>query len=329
MNEGMPDISIIVPVYNVEDYIERCAKSLLEQTLSNLEYIFVNDCSPDKSLEILHQVIALYPQRASQVKVINHATNKKIATVRNTGIMYATGKYIGWVDGDDWIEMNMYEKLHVEAEKYNSDMVWCDYYNSYTNHEIRQSQYSENNKIAFIKSLLAGTVHGSVCFSIVKRDIYIKHDIRFPDGVNVMEDKLVIIKLIYFSEIIKYVPEAYYHYVKDHTNSITAKWEIDPAVEEAAMANLLAIFEFLDHTDERLEFQKHIQYAKLVFKRDLLNSLDINSLKRWKEQFAEANPYILSCPNMTLRQKILGWSISCGWWFVAKSWIQVKKMLIK
>ena len=322
-------ISVIVPVYNVEAYIERCAKSLFEQTLDNLEYIFVNDCSPDKSLEMLHQVMALYPHRVSQVKIIHHETNKKIATVRNTGLMHATGKYIGWVDGDDWVETNMFEKLYTEAEKYNSDIVWCDFYNTCTDYEIRQSQYCEDNKIAFIKSLLVGTIHGAVWYSIVKKDIYAKHDIRFPDGINVMEDKLTLTKLIYFSETIKYTPEAYYHYVKDNTDSITAKWDKDPAIEEAAMANLLAIFEFLDGSDWRLELQKYMMYAKLIFKRGLLNSLDINSFKRWKEQFTEANKYVLSCPNMTLRQKMLGWSISRGWWIVAKSWICIKRMLIK
>jgi len=327
MNEKMPDISIIVPVYNAEAYIERCAKSLFEQTWNNLEYIFVNDCTPDKSIEILHQVIELYPHRVSKVKIINHETNKKIATVRNTGLLHTTGKYVGWVDSDDWVETNMFEKLYAEAGKYNSDIVWCDFYNTCTNYEIHQSQYCEDNKIAFIKSLLVGTVHGGICFGIVKKEIYFKHTIRFPDGVNVMEDKLVLIKLLYFSEIIKYAPGAYYHYVKDNTNSITAKWDNDPTVEDAAMANLLAIFGFLDSTDLRLVLQKHVEYAKLIFKRSLLNSLNINSFKKWKEQFAEANKYVLSCPNMTLRQKILGWSISHGWWFVAKTWIWIKKRI--
>ena len=325
MNKTKPDISIIVPVYGVEAYIERCAKSLFEQMYDNLEYIFVNDCTPDKSLEILNQVLALYPHRAHQVKIINHETNKGIATVRNTGLKHATGKYIGWVDSDDRVETAMFERLYAVAEKFSSDIVWCDFYYICTDLKIRQSQYCEENKLSFIKSLLAGTVHGAIWCSIVKKEIYINHAIRFPDGQNVMEDKLVLIKLLYFSEKTNYVPEAYYHYVKDSTTSITAKWGEDTTIQESAMANLLAIFEFLNHTDLSLELQKYMQYAKLTFKKELLNSLEIKYFQQWKALFPEANDYVLSCPNMTLRQKILGWSISHGCWIVAKIWIYIKK----
>ena len=327
MDRKIPDISVIIPVYKVEAYIERCAKSLFEQTFNNLEYIFVNDCTPDRSMEILRQLLELYPRRMDQVKIIHHSTNKGIAAVRNTGLKQATGKYIGWVDSDDWVETAMFEHLYTVAEKHNSDIVWCDFYNTCTEYEERLSQYCEENNIAFVKALLVGTVHGGLCFSIAKRETYFNYHIRFSDGQNVLEDKLVMIKLLYFSKHIKYVPEAYYHYLKDNSSSITTKWREDLAVQEAAMANLLAMFSFLKHTGWKHELHKYMKYAKLIFKRSLLNSLDMQSFQKWKELFKEENRYVLCCPNMTLRQKILGWSISHGWWFVATIWIRIKKGL--
>ena len=327
MKKEIPDISIIVPVYNVEACIERCAKSLFEQTLDNLEYIFVNDCTPDKSLEILYQMLALYPNRVSQLKIVNHETNRGIAAVRNTGLQHATGKYIGWVDSDDWVETAMFKQLYSVAEESHSDIVWCDFYYICTDYKARLSQYCKENRIDFIKSLLTGTIHGTLCCSIARKELYVKNNIQFPEGQNVVEDKLIQIKLLYFAGKIKYVPEAYYYYVKDNSTSITAKWGEYTSVQEAALANLYAIFEFLNNTDLKFELQKFMQYAKLAFKKDLLNTLEIKSFKKWRELFSETGKYVLSCPNMTLRQKVLGWSIDHEWWIVVKSWIFVKKRM--
>ena len=83
-------ISVIVPIYNVKLYIERCVRSLMEQTLENIEFIFVNDCTPDDSMDILHYVLEEYPKRREQIKIIEHETNRGISAVRNTGLKNAT-----------------------------------------------------------------------------------------------------------------------------------------------------------------------------------------------------------------------------------------------
>ena len=330
MNYGiLPDISVIVPVYKVEAYIERCAKSLFEQSWQNLEFIFVNDCTPDKSVEILQLMMAQYPHRISQVKIINHETNRGVASSRNTGLIHATGKYIGWVDSDDWVDSMMFEHLYAVAKKHNSDIVWGDFYYDCPGHKIPQSQYCKENKIDFIQSLLVGTIHGGVCFGISRQELFIRYQIHFPDGLNVMEDKLVLIKLASYANNIKYVPKAYYYYARDYTNSITTQWGEDTSMQEAAMSNLLALLDFLDNSDLKLELQKYLKYAKLIYKRGLLNSLELKSFIQWKGLFSEENSYVWSCPNMTLRQKILGWSIQHNWWIIAKCWIQVKKVLMR
>jgi len=328
MNKNQPDISIIVPVYKAEAYIERCAKSLFEQSFSSIEYIFVDDCTPDTSIEILHQALALYPQRVPYVKIINHERNKGTATARNSGLLHATGKYIGWVDSDDWVDMVMFEQLYAVAVKHDSDIVWCDFYLVDKDLKFRQSQYCVENKVDFIKSLLAGIVHGGIWNSIIKRELYVTNNIRFPDGLNTMEDKLVLVKLLSYAEKIQYLPEAFYYYVKDNTNSITLNWWKDLSIQEAAQANLLAMLDFLNNSDLRIEMQKYLHFAKLIFKKCLLNSLDIKSFQQWKMLFEEENSYVLSCPNMTLKQKVLGWSVCHGWWFVVQIWIFLKKSII-
>lgn len=100
-----PKISVIIPVYGVERYIEQCACSLFEQTMQDgIEFIFVDDCSPDKSIEILENVLREYPHREQQVKIIRHTENQGLGGARKTGMEYATGEYIIHCDSDDWVE---------------------------------------------------------------------------------------------------------------------------------------------------------------------------------------------------------------------------------
>lgn len=114
MNKN-PLVSVIVPIYGVEPYIEKCARSLFEQSLENMEFIFVNDCTPDKSVEILRQVIEDYPRRYLQIQIIEHEENRGLAMARNSGLLIAKGEYIIHCDSDDWVELDMYEEMYEKA----------------------------------------------------------------------------------------------------------------------------------------------------------------------------------------------------------------------
>ena len=126
-----PLVSILVPVYNVEQYIERCARSLFEQTYDNLEYIFVDDCTPDKSIQILERVLAEYPQRREQTKIIHHDRNRGLAAARNTAVENCSGVFLTHVDSDDWIEFNAVELLVNKQQENDADIVssntFCQY----------------------------------------------------------------------------------------------------------------------------------------------------------------------------------------------------------
>ena len=112
----MPKVSICIAVYNVEKYIEQCVRSLFEQTLDDLEYIFVDDASPDASIDVLLRVLEDYPHRKNQVKLLRHETNQGVAVARKDAIAAATGEYIIHCDPDDWVDLDMYEKLYVKAK---------------------------------------------------------------------------------------------------------------------------------------------------------------------------------------------------------------------
>ena len=102
-------VSVVVPIYKVESFIARCIHSLLEQTLTDVEYIFVDDASPDGSIAVLRRVLADYPERSNHIKVLTHAKNKGLPAARNTGLAVAQGEYIFHCDSDDFVDSTMLE----------------------------------------------------------------------------------------------------------------------------------------------------------------------------------------------------------------------------
>ena len=152
----MPLVSIIVPVYGVERYIERCAVSLFEQAYKDIEYIFVNDATPDQSIDVLRRVMERYPERAKAVKIVEHPHNKGISAARNTGVDNATGEYLWQVDSDDYIATDAVEKWVEATERHNADIVICDV-NIVTVKGITTEIVQYDNKIDYIRRMLQHT----------------------------------------------------------------------------------------------------------------------------------------------------------------------------
>lgn len=111
-----PLVSVIVPVYGVEQFVEQCARSLFNQSLAEVEFIYVDDASPDKSIEKVKKVLKEFPNRETQVKIIHHDVNKGLPAARNTGLSVATGEYVFHCDSDDYVESQMLERLYRKAK---------------------------------------------------------------------------------------------------------------------------------------------------------------------------------------------------------------------
>ncbi len=126
-----PKISVIVPVYNVEKHVEKCVRSLFGQTLGDIQYIFIDDASPDRSIEKIKEVLREYPQRTSQCMFLKHTSNKGVAAARNTGLSASTGEYITYCDSDDWMTSNRLEQMYTAAIKNNADIVYGDFTMAY------------------------------------------------------------------------------------------------------------------------------------------------------------------------------------------------------
>ena len=209
----MPKVSVIVPVYGVEKYIERCARSLFEQTLDDIELIFVDDCTPDKSIEILKNVLEEYPHRKNQVIIHRMEKNSGQAAVRKWGMLNATGDYVIHCDSDDWVDVTMYEKMYNKAIEEGSDVVVCDFYRtdnkSYRYRSITVPKDIYKDKMLIISKMLIGSDLTSLCTKIVCKDICNK--IVFPK-YNMQEDAYLSLQIFFLSQRVSHVSEALYYY---------------------------------------------------------------------------------------------------------------------
>lgn len=207
-------VSILVPIYNVEKYFQRCLTSLFEQNFRYIEYVFVNDCSQDNSMKILAETITKYPKRMKDIKIINHPKNMGLAVARKTAIEHATTDYIIHIDSDDYIDSNMVGDLYNEAQRSNADVVLVDTSFEYPRYN-RIITVNYFNKDQYLQDMLTRKALFRIAGILIRREIIIKNDIYPIPGVNWGEDYQVTPRIIYYAKNISKV-SAIYHY--DQTN---------------------------------------------------------------------------------------------------------------
>lgn len=213
----MPKISIIIPVYNTENYLVKCLDSLLYQSLEDIEIICVNDGSTDNSQQILND----YAKKDKRIKVI-HQDNKKQGAARNRGVEIATGEYIGYVDSDDWVDFDYYEELYYAAKKHNLDIAIA------TNIRIGNGKTKKRLKIE--KEQIAYSLQEKIDLcnqfnnecptnKIYRRDFLLKNNIIWPEGMY-CEDKIYTLKAVFWANGIISVPDVNYYYFRRPNSTV-------------------------------------------------------------------------------------------------------------
>lgn len=205
----MPAVSVVVLVYDVEEYIERCARALFEQTLEDLEYVVVDDCSPDHSIEKFEKVLEEYPQRRSQVRILRNDVNRGQAYSRRKGVEAATGDYIIHCDSDDWPEPDMYAKLYAKASEGNLDMVICSVRRVYPDHTTVPGTDILGQEDV-LGALIRQDIYNHTMNKLISRKAY-ERGITYP-VCNMSEDSAMIIQLASNCDSFGYVDETLYNY---------------------------------------------------------------------------------------------------------------------
>jgi len=215
----MMKVSILVPVYGVEKFIEKCACSLLEQTYENIEYIFVDDCSPDKSVEIIKKVIKQYDR--DNVTIIRHETNKGVGATRRTALLSATGDYILYVDSDDYLEKDAVSKLVDEAMRTGADVVRLNFYTEWARtRKPYYGQWSENSH-EYTRLLLNASTMPGLVLHLIKKSLFIDNDLLPIEGINMGDDFVLTPRLCYHANKIAQIKEPLYHYLQTNSSSYT------------------------------------------------------------------------------------------------------------
>ena len=221
---NIPKISIIVPIYNVEKYLRRCLDSLVNQTLKEIEVILVDDESPDKSEEIYQEYIA----KDNRLKLVQKK-NGGLGLARNSGLEIATGEFIAFIDSDDYVDLNMFNKLYETAKENNLDTVYCGYNNLDNN--LKVHSFNEVDKLTIFNtkdevnnvlldmiackpsSTLERKYRMSVWHAIYSRDLIKNNKIRFcSERQFISEDIIYHIDYLSKAERIAFIPDSFYYY---------------------------------------------------------------------------------------------------------------------
>lgn len=311
-------VSVIIPIYKVEPFIKRCVVSLMEQTLDNVEYIFIDDATPDNSIQLLNEAIASYPNRKEQIQIVHHEVNKGLPVARNTGLEIVQGEYIFHCDSDDYIEPDMLEKLYRKAEETDADMVWCDWFLSFEKNERYMKQPDFHSPMDALKGVLCGTMKYNVWNKLVKRSLYQDHNIIFPSGHGMGED-MTMIRLLACAHRVAYLPEAFYHYVKLNTHALTQTYS-DRHLQDVQY-NVNETVNYLE-TKYSNDLQQELAWFKLNVKLPFIISDKKEDYERWKAWYPEANPFIWRNKLQSFRIRLVQWMAwKKQWWFV---WLYYK-----
>lgn len=305
----MAKVSVIVPVYGVEKYIERCARSLFEQTLDDIEYVFINDCTTDKSISILRRTIDQYPLRKPYVKIINLEKNLGQAFARKIGIEQCCGDYVIHCDSDDWIEKSMYEKLYNHAVQYNCDIVRCNFYRELRNKtriskKISSSDYG--NKYKIMSKMMIGYELTSLVDKLVRKEIVKSDKIIWPE-CNMQEDHVLVLQYVYYSTKIGYIDMTAYHYCYNPTSTTKLSNEIDYLNRfKQVYSNTQKIEYFLNSVGIESKFKTELICQKFRVRCALNKLLSHDKyINLWMKAYPEIDKIILLSLNIPFKIKCL------------------------
>ena len=317
-----PKVSVVVPVYNVEKYIGRCACSLFEQTLDEMEFIFVDDGSTDNSISILEEVLEGYPKRKGQVVVL-HQDNSGPLQARAKGILKSNGSYLCTVDSDDWVDKEMCATLFVQAGRENAECVIMNYQKEFGDHNEKVSRnMSESDGRDMMRHLYQCPFELFAWGQLVRNDSRLKdlyrnfYDMDEWRGITMWEDVLVMMPYYYHTSRIAYCNQYLYHYNRENTNSALNSISENKARQAIKVVEYLHRY-FID--DGQMAYSTGAM--ALGAKNMLLGKV---SLSEWRKIDSWCNSYILRYTSIPLKVRLFYWLLAHHFNFVYGFYKKIK-----
>lgn len=296
-----PKVSIIVPVYNVEKYLDACVQSLLNQTLKDIEIILVNDASPDDSSSICRK----YESIDSRVRVFDKSINEGLGLTRNAGLELAKGQYVAFCDSDDYVDTHIYEEMSNHMDQHNLDVCYCNYaldndgtINYKSGSPIDEMYFLGKDKVRqYVLEMIGPKPEYpsdvkymiSSCMAMYSRKVLIDNNVRFQNERKVLsEDTLFNLEFLSYSTNVGYLPNQYYYY-RYTPSSLSRTYNHKKAQTFITLINEVEtqLKKFYTHEEYAIHFQRFVFYIfRLLIKYEAIKNINSNRklyVKQWLE----------------------------------------------
>ncbi len=280
-----PKVSVIIPIYNSSHFIARCCRSLFEQTLDELQYIFVDDGSDEGCLDVINNVLIDFPNRKNQIEYITLKKNFGVGAARQFGLNRAKGSYIIYCDSDDWVEPRAYESLYQKALESKADIVTCGYFIEWEKKgrtTIVPAPKFNSNSLSFD----IGPQTGSLWIKLIRRSLIDDYRLQVPEDINWGEDFCLSLEALLLSENIQYVNESFYHYVQ-HEESLTHSLTIEKCMSLIKCGEVIESFLKIHNLYNLYLLQ--LNWLKFQLKQYLLIFPQTRNISLWKSVYPECH----------------------------------------
>lgn len=335
MNQnGSPLISIIVPIYNTEAYLETCLRATFEQTYQHLEFVFVNDCTRDDSMRILDEIIQQYAHLKPQIKIVNHEQNQGLIRTRCTGAQAASGDYLLFIDSDDYLEKDAAQTLAQKAQETDADLIIFDFWIQFMHKAYPNPHHIGKNTTEYIRSMIRRECSPTMYSKLIRTSLYKEIipellQLRIQFG----EDVYASVLLASRTQKITQVKRCLYHYVQYNYGSICHNSGAHTLVEAAKFVETIGAY---FHQQGIHTYDDDLQVYKLKVKLDILLVRKSVCLKDIQKAFPEAMLYLpgsgIGCLGQIVlksafwKPELLGRITLAATYYLVKIWRKIRKI---
>ncbi len=268
-------ISILVPLYGVERYVEQCARSLFEQSFESVEFIFVDDCSPDRSAEIVAKVLEDYPHQQERTHILRNDVNMGVSATRNRALECATGHFVLFVDGDDWVSTDIVEELAIEQMVSNNDVVTSGFYRCDGERQKLVRARLKGGRMGTLKLLVTQSFAypNRIWGVLIRRDLLVRNSIQFEPRITMGEDLLFMVQLLYHASRVSHYSGGLYYYRSDVgvMRSVTTPCGEDlPGSRRSYIRAVTSVWSFLLRQPDSAKYSVAIRLSRMNLRRWLM-----------------------------------------------------------
>ena len=314
-----PTVSVIIPMYNVSEYVDDCFSNLASQVLTNFEVILIDDKSVDDTIEKVIRAIEYFEREDVEFTLITQEMNMGVACARNMGLERASGEYVYFYDADDRLEPDTLSALYSEAKQQDADIVGCEWFISFAQNERHIKQRDVQRGVDLFRGFASGIIRWNLWLFMVRRSLYEQNGFKFLPGMNMGEDMMVMMKLALVSNRVSIVHKPLYHYSQTNTGAQTKNWSKEKRDQVTSNVKEVEAFCRRNYGDS---FDLELDFLKQSIKLPFIISDRRDDYKIWADWFPESDRSIRKNRNLPFRTRALQLAAANGHYWAL--WIYYK-----